>query len=109
MTCLRTKKELRKYTEEVLQILQDNNLFVKPEKCDFEKTKVEYLGFVIKQDKIAMDPAKVKGITEWPTPNCIKHVRSFLGFGNFYWKFIKHYSELAKPLNTLLTKFILNI
>jgi hypothetical protein len=51
-----------------------------------------------------MDPIKLKGITDWPTPKTVKEVRSFLGFGNFYRKFIKHYSDIASPLNALLRK-----
>ena len=51
-----------------------------------------------------MDPAKIRGLSEWPTPQTVKQVRSFLGFGNFYRKFIRKYSEIAKPLNELLRK-----
>ena len=59
---------------------------------------------VIKEGKISMDPVKLKGIKDWPTPTTVKEVRSFLGFGNFYRKFIHKYSEIAKPLNDLLKK-----
>ena len=51
-----------------------------------------------------MDPIKLAGIQDWPTPSTIKQVRSFLGFGNFYQKFISHYSNIAKPLNDLTKK-----
>ena len=51
-----------------------------------------------------MDPAKIKGLQDWPTPKTVKQVRSFLGFGNFYRKFIRNYSDLAKPLNEILKK-----
>ena len=51
-----------------------------------------------------MDPVKVKGLSDWPTPTTVKQVRSFLGFGNFYRRFIKKFSELAMPLNNLLKK-----
>ena len=59
---------------------------------------------VIEEGKISMDPIKLKGIRDWPTPTTVKHVRSFLGFGNFYRKFIHKYLEVAKPLNDLLKK-----
>ena len=72
----------------VLQILKENDLYLKPEKCEFEKTKVEYLGMIVSEGKIAMDPKKVAGLLGWPTPTTVKEVRSFLGFGNFYRKFI---------------------
>ena len=101
-----TKEELRERTKEVLKILQDNDLYLKPEKCEFYQTKVKYLGFFIEEGKISMDPAKVRGISEWPVPRTLKQLRSFLGFGNFYRKFIRGYANLARPLNDLLKKNI---
>jgi len=65
---------------------------------------VEYLGMVIKEGQISMDPVKLGGIRDWPIPTTVKEVRSFLGFGNFYRRFIKGFSELAQPLNDLLKK-----
>jgi predicted aspartyl protease len=99
-----TKEELTERTLRVLKKLKNNDLFVKPEKCTFSSTKVEFLGVVLEPGKITMDPTKIKGISEWPTPTSVKQVRSFLGFGNFYRKFIKGYSELTKPLNDILKK-----
>ena len=49
-----------------------------------------------------MDPAKLNGIKEWPVPTTVKQVRSFLGFGNFYRRFIRNFSEITHPLNDLL-------
>jgi Reverse transcriptase (RNA-dependent DNA polymerase)/Aspartyl protease len=71
----------------VLQKLIDHDLFLKPEKCQFHKKEVEYLGVIIGRGKVMMDPVKVKGITEWPTPTTVKEVCSFLGFCNFYHPF----------------------
>ena len=68
----------------VLKRLQDNDLFLKPTKCKFNKMKVEYLGMVIEEGKISMDPGKLKGIRDWPAPTTVKQTRGFLGFGNFY-------------------------
>jgi RNase H-like domain found in reverse transcriptase len=59
---------------------------------------------IIKQGKIAMDLVKLGGIRDWPTPTTVKQVWSFLGFGNFYRRFISHYSDLAQPLNYLTKK-----
>ena len=70
-------------TRKILQQLRDNNLYLKPEKCSFWQTKVEYLGLNIEEGKIGMDPTKLKGITNWPEPTTFKQVRSFLGFGNY--------------------------
>ena len=81
-----------------------NDLFLKPEKCWFHQKEVEYLGVIIGQGLVKMDPIKVKGITEWPTPTCVKDVRSFLGFCNFYRAFIPNFSLLACPLDDLTKK-----
>ena len=99
-----TEEELKRYTKEVLQILEENDLYLKPEKREFNKTSIKYLGFVISPGRIEMDPTKLRGITEWPAPKTLRHLRSFLGFGNFYRRFIHHYSDLTKPLNELLQK-----
>src|SRR5271155_2280096 len=93
-----------KCTKRILQRLQENNLYLKPEKCLFWKTEVKYLGMVISENKLKMDPVKVTGITDWPTPKTIKDVRSFLGFGNYYQRFIHAYGNLTKSLNELLKK-----
>src|SRR5271163_1398017 len=97
-------EELAKSERIVLQKLRDNDLYLKPKKCEFREPKVEYLGMVIKEGQISMDPVKLGGIRDWPVPTTVKEVRSFLGFGNFYRRFIKGFSELAQPLNDLLKK-----
>ena len=99
-----TIKELRKQTKEILQKMCNNDLYLKPEKCEFERTKLEYLGMTVEEGKVSMNPDKIKGIKEWPEPTNVKEVQQFLGFGNFYQKFIRNYSDLAKPLNKLLLK-----
>ena len=103
---LYTKDEetLERNTRKVLKRLQDNDLYLKPKKCEFCKMKVEWLGMVIEEGKITMDLGKLKGIEDWPTPTTVKQVRGFLGFGNFYQHFIQHFSDLARPLNELLKK-----
>ena len=63
-----------------------------------------YLGLIIEEGKMMMDPTKLNGIHDWPIPKNIKQVCSFLGFGNFYRHFIRKFSELAQPLNKLLQK-----
>ena len=96
-----TKEELTQITKMVLKKLKENDLFLKAKECESYKTKNEYLGMIIKEGKISMDPVKLGGIRDWPTPTMVKQVWSFLGFGNFYRKFISHYSDLARPLNNL--------
>ena len=91
-------------TKTVLQRLRDNDLYLKPSKCKFHKTKIEYLGLVIKEGKTSMDTMKLKGIQDWLIPMTVKQVRGFLGFGNFYRCFIRGFSNLAQPMNGLLKK-----
>ena len=66
--------------------------------------EVEFLGMIITPDKIAMDPTKLAGIQDWPAPTNVKAVRSFLGFVNFYRRFIGHFAEAGRPLNELTMK-----
>ena len=69
---------------EVLRICEENDLCVKPEKCEFEVHEIEYLGLIIGHGNIRMDPVKVRGIQEWQPPKNLREVRAFLGFCNFY-------------------------
>ncbi len=63
--------------------------------------ETEYLGIIISKNTVHMDPIKIAGIAEWPTPKKKKELQSFLGFTNFYWKFIKMYSRVIHPLTQL--------
>lgn len=101
---IKTEKELEQHMKEVLGILKDNDLFLKTKKCQFHKQHMEYLGIIISPNKIKMDPKKLNGIREWPTPWNTKDVQKFIGFCNFYRKFIHNYSNITQPLNKLLSK-----
>ena len=90
--------------QEVLQILADNKLYLKPEKCDFKKLEIKYLGLCIAYDHIMMDLIKIQGVANWPVPHNITNVWSFLRFTNSYRCFIHNFSDMAKPLNALLQK-----
>jgi hypothetical protein len=94
----------RKVVKQVLQILADNKLYLKAEKCEFERLKIEYLGLIISQGKIEMDPVKIEGVSKWPAPSNVKQVQSFLGFVNFYRRFIQDFAYIAKPLHELTKK-----
>ena len=91
----------RELVKQVLQHLQDNNLFLKPEKCDFEKEQMHYLGLILKPGHITMDPIKLQGIADWPIPQNLQDVQAFLGFAGYYCCFIPNFSCLAHPLNDL--------
>jgi hypothetical protein len=90
-----TLEEHRAITRRVMEILERHKLYLRPDKCKFKKTTVKYLGVIISHNSVAMDPVKVAGITEWPTPTNKKEVQSFLGFTNFYRRFIEGFSDHA--------------
>lgn len=84
--------------------MEQNELHAKIEKCRFNQTIVPYLGMVISQGQILMDPMKLDGIAKWPVPTNLHEVRSFLGFANFYQKFISGYANITRPLDQLKKK-----
>jgi hypothetical protein len=79
---------LEHLTREVLSHLEQYGLYLKPEKCIFMQTSIEYLGIIITDGQVRMDPAKLAGITGWLTPQTVKQVQALLGFCNFYRQFI---------------------
>ena len=89
---------------QVLERLQAANLFANAKKCEFDKSSVEYLGFIISSKGMQMNPKKFQTISDWPIPKTVKQVQSFLGFTNFYRRFIHHYSDIILPLNVLTKK-----
>ena len=89
---------------EVLRHLEENNIYVKPDKCTFHTTKVDFLRMIVGKNGIKIDQEKVKVVLDWPAPLNIKGVRSFLGLANFYQRFIQDYTQVARPLNDLLKK-----
>ena len=89
---------------EVLKRLEENDLYVKPEKCSWKISKVNFLGVVMGQGKIKMEEEKVEGVLNWPIPKTVRDIRKFLGLANYYRWFIKNFAALAKPLNMLTRK-----
>ena len=94
----KTLEEQHRITRMVLERLRKHRLYLRADKCDFDKTQIEYLGMVISENKVEMDPVKVAGVREWPTPESKKEVQSFLGFINFYRRFVENFSFHARPL-----------
>ncbi|KAK3553203.1 hypothetical protein QTP86_031797 [Hemibagrus guttatus] len=87
---------------EVLGRLQQHHLYAKLEKCEFHRSTVTFLGYVISRHGVEMDVVKVQAVTEWPAPNSVRELQRFLGFANFYRRFIRNYSSVAGPLTSLL-------
>jgi len=97
-------KEHKRHVRQVLERLREAGLFLKTSKCQFHVEEVEFLGFIIGNNGVRMDPSKVEAITSWPTPESPQDIRMFLGLANFYRRFIKNFSKIALPLTRLLKK-----
>ena len=100
-TCL---KEHRQLVKEVLKRLQFNDLYAKVEKCFFEQSSIKYLSIIISENKVQMDEEKLSEVLEWPVPTKVKQVQVFLGFANFYRRFIENFAKISKPLSDLTKK-----
>ena len=99
-----TLKQHQEHVSAVLARLRQAGLYAKAEKCQFSTSQTEFLGFVVSDQGVAMDPSKTEVITNWPVPKSVHDVQVFLGFCNFYRKFIPQYSRTAYPLTQLLRK-----
>ena len=100
----KTRAEHTEHLHRVLDALRKHSLFVKLEKCSFYQSSVSFLGYVISDSGISMDPSKTNAITSWPVPTNSTQLMSFLGLANFYRRFIKNFSHIASPLTALLKK-----
>ena len=99
-----TQEEHNAHVQQVLQRLREYGLYAKLEKCSFDCKQVEFLGYVVSSEGISMDPAKVQTVLDWQTPHSVRDIQCFLGFANFYRKFIKGYSTIILPLTRLTQK-----
>ncbi len=98
----RSLAEHRHHVAGVLKHLREFHLFLKAEKCSFHQSSVHFLGYIIDNSGIQMDEGKVEAIRNWPVPTTIKELQRFLGFSNFYRRFIHKYSSITSPLSDLL-------
>ena len=90
--------------EEVLRRLEENDLYVKLEKCAWKVRKIGFLGVVIGPSRIEIEKEKVNGVLSWPKPKNVKDVRKFLGLTNYYRRFIKDFAQVARQMNMLTRK-----
>ena len=93
-----------KHVKAVFQLLRQHHLFVKRSKCSFGATSVGYLGHIISEHGVAMDPSKVAAVEAWPRPRTVRALRGFLGLTEYYRKFIASYDAVISPLTALLKK-----
>ena len=94
-----TWEENLHHIREVLQTLRQHKLCANLEKCTFGMTQVQYLGYIIDETGVHVDPAKIQVIQDWPAPTTITELRSFLGLANFYRRFVLGFSHITWPLS----------
>jgi len=92
--------------EEILRRLEENNLYIKPEKCVWKVRKIRFLGVVTGPKGIEIEEEKVDRVLSWPEPKNVKDIRKFLGLANYYRRFIKDFAQVARPINVLTRKDI---
>jgi len=92
---MKIEEEHERAVWRVLEILAEHKLFLRLEKCEFHQKQIEYLGLVISENEVAIDPVKVARVCKWPIPENWTDVQAFIGFINFYRHFIQDFSTIA--------------
>jgi transposase InsO family protein len=99
-------EELEERTIRVFKVMERHNLYLKPSKCIFNATEIPLLGVIVGNGQVRMEQEKIKAVKEWKEPTNVKGIEKFIGFANFYRRFIKDFSKIAAPLNRLKGKDI---
>ncbi|KAD7478331.1 hypothetical protein E3N88_01467 [Mikania micrantha] len=100
----RSQREHAQHLKLILELLASEKLYAKFSKCEFWLREVQFLGHVVNQDGIQVDPSKIKAVEQWETPRTPTEIRQFLGQAGYYRRFIKNFSKIALPLTTLTQK-----
>ena len=100
----KTEEEHEQHLRMVLDKLREHQLYAKFRKCEFWLREVGFLGHVLTEEGLSVDPAKIEAVTEWQSPSNVKEVRSFLGLAGYYRKFVEGFSSIARPMTQLLKK-----
>lgn len=98
---------LEEHNQNLIQVfdrLRQHHLKLEPDKCEYLKPELQYLGHIISEDGVKPNPEKLKAVQNFPEPRTSKQIKQFLGLAGYYRKFIKDFSKIARPLNLLLTK-----
>jgi len=98
----KTEEEHIKHVRLVLDRLRQYGLYVKLSKCEFSKKEIRFLGFIVGTDGIRMDPTKISAVADWEEPRSYRDVQVFLGYANFYRRFVLRYSKVVRPITDLL-------
>ena len=106
MIVTETEKRHDEIMEEVLRRMEENNLFVKPEKYVWKVRKVGFLGVIIGPDGVRMEKKKIQGVVDWLVPRSVKDVQKFLGLANYYRQFVKDFAKIEKLLHEMTRKEI---
>jgi hypothetical protein len=99
-----THKDHEEHLKTVLNILREKKLFAKLKKCEFWMKEVSFLGHVISEAEVAVDPRKIEAVINWERPSNVNEIRSFLGLAGYYRRFVEGFSKLSGPLTTLTKK-----
>ena len=101
---METEEEYEELVAEVIKRLEENDLYIKLEKCRWKVREVGFLGVVIEPEGIKMEEEKVKGVLEWLIPKYVKDVQKFLELVNYYRQFIEGFTSIARPLHDMVKK-----
>ena len=100
----KNEKEHEEHLRLTLQFIKEHQLYAKLSKCDFFRDRIQYLGHIISEEGISVDPEKIEAIVNWPTPRNVTNVRSFMGLVGYYRRFIEGFSKVAHAITSLQKK-----